>query len=284
MRSRTPLWLAGAAAALVGLSGGLLLTAEPPKKADADAPADQLKPNWQVGQQWVVETISQLAPVGEEKQGKSDPVRWQFTVKNIEPVGGHDCFRVNVEYLIDGREQAVAVLWADQKSLALRQVQSYLQVQGETRTVIESYSFADGQPAPVVGLLTAVPLDMPLFLPGASSKAIQEKYVYEANAGPPGKKALGEVGFAVEVEQNTTPAKPEQVKALLAKFGKEFSKDLEKPVVDANKPLVSVSLKTADREVNQLWQPSLPWPAFVDNGTTVARLVQVTLPKAQPNK
>jgi hypothetical protein len=267
------------AAALLGLCGGaLLLTgaapggADPPPKPGDGPGVGQLKPRWRPGQKWEVETIGQQIPFGDRPkvQQKSKPLLWEFTVLEPQKLGDQNCIRVQVQAKTGGRTQPLTTLWLDEKSLAIRQVQTQLPVQGTLRTVTESYQFASGQPAPVLTPLTAIPLDMPVFLEG--TKGV--KFTYEAVSGAEGKKDPNDVGFAFEVEQEVNEAGADAVKGLQAKglLSEDFTKDLQA------KPLVEVRLKAGRRKVQQLWQAGLPWPAYSNNGVTQARLVRVLPP------
>lgn len=231
---------------------------------------DQLKPQWQLGEQWIVETTTR--PI--QARGKLDgergrPIQWQFAVQKYEKVVADDCYRVEVRCLLEGPQQPSAVLWVDKKSQTLRQITTQIPIPGGFTTLTENYEFPNGQAAPVLGPLNALPVDLPLFR-GGESKGM-EKFSYDANIGPAGTKAIGDVGFSFDVEQEVSLAQPEQVKGLLAD---EFTKDL------VAKPAVEVKLKRSDRQVRQLWQAGLPWPAYSEDGRTSCRLIKVT--KANP--
>ena len=270
MRAKA-LWLsAGAVLVLIGLSR--LVPAEPPASPPADGDA-ALQPKWQVGQKWVVETANQLVQSGSDSGGKladqGAPVQWEFTVQEPEQLGGKKCHRVSIRCLVEGgRQQPVAAFWADQDTLALKQIQTQLPVQGQFRTVTESYQFAEGQPSPVLGPLSAIPLDMPLFLPG-KTKDLGE-FTYEAVQGPAGQKAADDVGFSVGVKQRIKALKADDVKGLL---DKDFAKGLK------DEPVYEVRLETNMRSVRQLWQPGKPWPSYSSNGSTVCRLTKLIPPQ-----
>jgi len=235
------------------------------------AGTESFKPQWNVGQSWIVETQS-LQVQTREKPADQDPmpvVQWQFTVEEKEKLAGRNCYRVQVQCREQGRPQPQVTLWVDADSLALRQFQTQLPVPGGFRTITESYRFEGNQPAPVMTPLTALPVDLPLFLPG-KTKGLHS-FQYETVASPAGQKAIGEVGFAYSIQQTIDTPKPEGVKGL---FHEGFVKSL--PV----RPVATVRLKTFDRDVRQVWQAEQPWPAYTDNGSTVARLVKVI--PAQP--
>ncbi len=267
MRTRT-WWLAGWIAAGLGL---ILLGPLPAEQAEKAAPgaqpadAEQYKPQWKTGDQWVVETASlklQSRTAAKPERGK--PLQWQFTVKGTEKLAETPCYKVEVRCL-EGKNQPVTVLWVDQRSMTLRQVQSQIMVQGNYRTVTESYQFKD-RAAPVLAPLTALPLDLPVFPAGAQAKGISEDFTYKSTIGD-GTKSLENLSFQFKVEQQMSPADPKEAKGLLAD---DFAKSIEA------KPVLDVKIKSFDRNVRQLWQPKLPWPAYTDNGQTVAKLVKVT--------
>jgi len=246
----------------------------PSRPTDEEIVLEQFKPRWMVGEQWIVKTAALQLQVADNQRTRSrgKPVRWHFTVRGIEKVGGHNCYQVQIRPLAAGRPQPVTTLWVDGQSLCLRQFQTQLPVRGGFRTVTESYQFADGQPSPVLCPLTAVPLDLPLFL-GGQVKGPQ-KFIYQTTAGPAGKKAVGDTSFTFEVEQEFGRPKPEQVEGLLHN---SFTKDL-KP-----RQVIEIRLESFDRQIRQLWPLRSPWPAYTDDGTTVARLVKVIPASSQPN-
>jgi hypothetical protein len=253
---------------LLGLGGGLFvaLGADP----SADVKGEELKPRWSAGDSWVVETATrELQSRDAIDARKPVAVKWQFTVKKVEKTAGHDCHRVEVVCLDDkgnpDKAQPKAVFWIDEKSMALRQLQTQLPVPGGFRTVTESYAFGDNQPSPVIGPLSALPIDLPLFTSGAARGL--EKFTYEAVSGAGGKRAPNDVAFAIDIEQSFTAGKADDVKRLVAD---EFSRDLKAH------PVVEVKLKTPTREVRQLWQAGQPWPLYSHNGQTTARLLKVT--------
>lgn len=255
--------------------GGGLVATRPADSAPPEIKEEQFRPKWKAGDKWVIETHSQSVQVRDEKvedEDKQPGVKWEFTVGKTEKIAGHDCYRVEVRCLEPGAAQPSSVLWIDQKTMTLRQFQTQIPVPGGFRTVTESYVVGEGQQAPVLGPLTALPIDLPLFTPGSSRAT---KFSYEAITGPAGKRAVGDVGFAVDIEQSIQPAKAEDLQKLLPQaMSRDLSKDLEK------KPVVDVKLKTPEREVRQLWQAGQPWPVYSDNGQTKAKLIKVT--PAQP--
>ena len=243
---------------------------QPARPADAAV----FRPKWKVGDAWIIETQSRQVQAREatDPARLSTKLQWKFTVRGIEKLGGRDCFRLGAECLSQQRPQPNVTVWIDTAALALRQIQTQVQVGGEMRTLTESYQFAGEQPTPVLSPLTALPIDLPLFLAGETKGT--QTFQYESIPGPAGTKNVGDVGFAFQIEQGMTPADAEKAKGLL---NEDFAKSL------TTQPVVEVRLKTIDRQVKQLWRTKLPWPAYSDNGTTVARLIKV-LPAANTDK
>lgn len=235
---------------------------------------EQFKPQWRVGDRWVVETttLPLQAPLGQEGAPPVKPVQWQFSVRALERLFDRECYRIEVQPLPIRTPSPVTTFWVDRQSLVLRQVQAQLAVAGRLHTMTESYQFGSGQPTPVQGPLTALPIDLPLFTAGRA-KGLQQ-FAYEAVAGPSGKKALGDVGFLMSIQQEMVPATAEHAKSLLPEG---FAKVLD------TKPTVEVRLKSIQGRVRQLWRPGCPWPVYADNGPTVARLVKIVPAPTQPN-
>jgi hypothetical protein len=252
--------------------GGPLPATGPRQNPEQGIDPARLRPRWEVGDQWIVQTASlqsQAATV-EEARTRTTPIRWKFSVEAVEPVDRHDCYRVAIRSLVAGRAQPATTIWVDCQSAALRRLRTQLPVAGGFRTVIESYGFPGGEPSPVLGPIPALPIDMPIFVPGHAKSL--ETFGYECAIGPPGAKDPQDLRFGFEVEQRVSrPAS--DVKRLLPEL---FAKDAAGP------PLVEVRLKRFDRQVRQLWQPGQPWPTYTDNGVTVGRLVRVIPASPQP--
>ena len=264
-------WLPVAIGAATALFGCALVLVAKPDKGKVDG--QDLKPQWTVGDQWVVETQNQQAQARTENPLKTDKpdspdkqaaVQWKFTVQKEEKLGDAKCLRVEVKPIIEGK-QPVTTVWVDAKSMTIRQYQTQLHVQGAYRTITESYQLQDGQPSPVLCPGSALPMDLPLFQKGEAKG--EDTFVYEAVIGPAGAKDPSDIGFLTEVKQKMKTLKPDEVKDLLAD---DFSKDLD------SKPVVEVELKTPEKTVRQLWRQQMPWPVYVDNGLTQARLVKYT--------
>lgn len=236
---------------------------------------DQLKPKWEVGDWWVVKTAT--LPPGVRAGGKGDdgkeapkpePIvaEWKFTVGAKEKLGTHECFRVDVTVEPAAKGQPVTKLWYDVASLTLRQLETQLPVDGGYVTVTESYqTAANAPPPPVVGPLTALPVELPMFVGGRPG---EQSFSYESVSGKAGaKRDPADVAFAVDVKQTLTPTTPDKARGLLPK---EFTRDLK------TKQLVEVKLITAEREVVQLWEAGAPWPVFTTSGPTTATLIKTS--------
>ena len=235
---------------------------------DQELVVEKLRPTWRVGDRWVIETQPQ--PVQRRETLAKDapsarPLTWRFTVQAEEQVAKRPCFRVQIE-CVDANVQApVTRLWVDRDSYALRQIQTQQTIAGEVRTMTESYEFPTGQPSPVVVATSVVlPVDLPVFQQ-ADTKG-SKRFEFEAIQGPAGVKALDDLSFSYAIEQDVSGAQEDQVKGLLHE---EFTKTLTR------EPIANVRLSTGSRQVRQLWQANLPWPAFSDNGVTRSRLVKV---------
>lgn len=227
--------------------------------------ADRLAPRWELGESWIVETASR--PI----QARSDialaaagpVIQWQFSVQRYEKSLEADCFRIEIRCVSSSR-QPETVLWVDRQSLALRQVQTQIPTPGGFRTITQSYEFAGAQPTPVLGPLTALPIDLPL-LSGGEAKQL-DSYAYTSYSGPRGTKAIGDFGFAWQVKQKISPAEAGEARSLV---NEAFAKGLEE------EPVVEVRLEGGGRAVRQLWQAGCPWPVYCDNGSTISRLVRI---------
>jgi hypothetical protein len=231
----------------------------PASGAAIPEPAQSLRPRWQVGDRWVVESATRQVQVAEPTARARCVVRWQFEVKAIEKLDGQDCFRI--EAAPEGG--AVSVLWIDRQSLAVRQVQAGIVVGGRVQFLTENYRAMAGEASPLLSPLPALPIDLPAF-PAGETKALGQ-YTYEAATGTVGQKAVGQIGFAIAVDQEITSAAAPQVKSLATD---PFVKDI------TAKPTVGVRLKGPNGVVRQLWQPGVPWPICSENGATTARLIQ----------
>lgn len=240
-----------------------------PKESD-------LKPRWEIGDSWVVETSSRPVHLRAAADPKADPkgvepvvVKYKFAVEAKEKVGTRDCYRVEVTVFPDPKGQPATKLWYDAASMTLRQVETQLPVDGGFVPVTESYSSDPNAPAPpAIGLMSTLPVELPMFVGGRPGEMT---FSYEAVAGKAGsKRAADDVAFAVDMKQTLAPTTPEKARGMLPK---SFTRDL------TNKPLVEVKLVSPERTVTQLWEAGQPWPVYTDNGSTTSKLVDVTRAK-----
>lgn len=245
-------------------SGLDLCRADSTPEVSKRSPEETLKPSWKVGQRWIVETVSTPMHTSDaEPAAKGKPVKWQFKVTKKEKVGERDCFRVDITCQ-SVEDAPKTTIWVDAKSLALRQIEAGMLVQGEVRRVKERYDFEDGSPSPVIGPLSALPLDLPLF---STVRPRSGKFGYKAVTLDGDGKPEEDAPFAVEVEQQFTPMKLAEARGLLNEDEK------------AKAPSTyEVKLKSPEREIRQLWRPGMPWPSYSNNGSTTARLIKVLPP------
>lgn len=238
------------------LAAGCLLPAEGPATAD-EGPS--VRPRWQVGDRWVVETATRPVQAADRAADQRTVVRWQFEVKAVEKLDGRECFRIEAA----PEDGPKSVIWIDRRSLAIRQIHAGIVVGGRTKYLVESYVTASGLPTPVLSPLPALPVDLPAF-PTPGTKGL-DTFTYEAVPGGAGRKAVGQIGFAVSVEQAFTDAAAPEVKSLATD---PFTKDLSPGAA------VGVEIKGPYGRVRQLWKPGVPWPICSQNSTTTARLIE----------
>lgn len=270
MRTIMPAGLCCLAAALLFCPSAV---AEDPG-GDKTPRLEDLMPRWGVGDRWTLETVSRPLNIRADvsQAAVPPPVRWQFDVAAIDESPSGACFRVEVTCQRAGLEIPKTVLWFDRDSFALRCITSHVPVPGGFEEMTIRYDSSSGQPAPILGPLSAVPIDTPVLYSGAKGL---ETFCYTSHLGPTERKELGDVGFVHRVQQEITPLSREDVGKL---FAERFSKSL---VDDAfakslrTLPVTEVRLKSQGREVRQLWQPRRPWPIYCDNGYSVSRLVSV---------
>jgi hypothetical protein len=238
----------------------------------SDVDVESLKPHWETGQRWAVETVTRRRQARRDVAvpASAPPIRWQFTVSGVEKVQARDCYRLDVRCQIPGPQPETA-LWIDQQSLVLRQITTQMPTPDGFCPMTVNYDFSSGQPAPVVGMLTALPVDMPLFLAGRSKGLAT--FGFRSSFGPPGQKAVDRLEFAHQVRQRITVLSTQEVSQLQQDpFAKSvldhsYAKGLTSP------PVTEIRLESHGRTVRQLWQAKRPWPIYCDNGHTVCRLV-----------
>lgn len=248
------------------LFGGLFCSSWHAARA-ADDPGGEhatplVPPSWKIGDTWMVETLTQRIQA-REVTPDSEParVRWQFEVTKIEKVAGNDCYRLDVKCLARGRIRPQATIWCDRKNLFLRQFQTQLAFNGRYRTVQESYACSKGPTAPVIAFVNALPLALPAFMPeGAKAGGT---FVYESQPMPAGSKDPSIIRFAHTMDQQTQRADAK----LLSKALPDHAKALD------DGSMVQITLQDHERSLVQLWKPGEPWPVYVDDGRTQARLI-----------
>lgn len=239
--------------------------------ANEDLKPEHYRPQWKIGQRWVVASVclqsqARRAPIPEADK---ETVRWQFDVRAVEMIDHRNCFKVEVKCLV-GEGESVTTLWVDEQTMTLRRVQTQLPVAGGFRTVTENYRSASGQPFPAFAPLTVPPLELPLFLAGTKGA---QTFTYEASSTPETEKGVGDIDFTFSVDQQIARPQADKIKGLLPE---EYSKDL------SQKAVIEVQLKAASSQARQLWQPGLPWPVYSNNGIAESRLVEVVEPAKPP--
>ena len=227
------------------------------------APPDQLQqfqPQWNVGDQWIVQTQTAQPQVA-GKQSEPEPLQWQFSVQKVEKVGDRKCYRIVAKPTDTPHPQTD--LWVDCDTKAIQRVQTQLPVQGGYRTVTENYK-GDGGAAPVVGTMTVLPIDLPQF----AKQGIKGPgtYQYQTQFGADGIKSAGDVGFSTEIQQKFSRPSSDRIKSVLPDDGVKSG---------AGRQLVEVELATPTQKVRQIWEAGTPWPLFSENAVTKARLIEM---------
>ena len=162
------------------------------------------------------------------------------------------------------------MFWLDRNSFALRRITTYLPVPGGFSEMTMSYDSPSGQPTPILGPFSALPIDTPVLYAGAKGL---RTFSYTSHFGAVQRKELGDVGFAHQVEQRISDVPKDEVRKL---FGRHFTKSLVDDAFSKSltaRPVAEVRLKSQGREIRQLWQAQRPWPIYCDNGYTVSRLI-----------
>lgn len=246
-----------------------------PASALAQAPVvDDLLPQWKLGDRWTVETASRPLHVRSAPPdgAPTAPLCWQFAVRpSGEPSDPH-WLCIEVACQSEARAIPKTVFWVHRDSCALRRITTYLPTPGGFQELTMSYDSPDGQASPILGPLSAVPIDTPVLYAG--TKGLQT-FTYTSHVGSEESKQLGDVGFAHQVEQHLSEMPADEVRKL---FGAHFAKSLTSDAFSKSlteQPVTEVRLKSQGREIRQLWQPHRPWPIYSDNGYTVSRLVSV---------
>lgn len=237
-------------------------------EAAAPKPAATLEqPVWQIGDNWIIETLTDRIQGREAKPaGKPARIRWEFRVTKLEKIGGHECFRLDVQCQAQGRIQPQSTVWCDKDTLFLRQFQTQLAFDGRYRTVQESFECPKGDYSPVLASVNALPLGMPAFVPkGAKATGA---FNYTSQPLPAGAKDTSVIRFAHTVTQDILPPGSKS----LEQAPRNYAKDLN------TKPMTEVRLADHQQQVVQLWQKGVPWPVYAQNGRTQAWLVSAGRP------
>lgn len=218
------------------------------------------RPDWKIGDQWTVETVSRKMQGRENEPARKPPrLRWKFEVAGVEKLAGRDCYRIDIQCLAKGRIRPDTTVWFDQQSLFIQQFETKLAAAGQYQLVQESYT-AQQQTAPVVTPITALPIGMPAFVQ-QSAKSISSSYTSQPL--PAGSKDAGIIRFSHTTSQQVTAASSKSLKLI----PETYSKDIEQ------KPVQEVRLTDDQQSVLQLWQTGQPWPVYANNGQTEAWLV-----------
>jgi len=271
-RMRCWAYLAVLAAGSVLLSGAATGRAEqapgeaaPAEATEPVAPAELTPPEWEIGDSWVVETLTERV---QGREATADPettrLKWQFRVAKIEKVAGSDCYRVDIQCLAASRVRPRGSIWCDKQTLFLRQFQTQVAFQGRYRTIQESYACAKGATAPVVTFVNVLPLAMPAFPPEGAKAA--DSFTYTSQPLPAGAKDPGTVRFLHTSTQQVGPVGAKALEAIPPTYAKSLGTG----------PLTEVTLEDRRQSVRQLWQPGSPWPVYVENTRTKAWLVSTT--------
>jgi hypothetical protein len=278
MRNPKSAGLCGVLIALVcGPLGGVGQEPEPAEGVRFDG----LVPKWEPEDRWVVETVSRPIHVPAEASDavNSTPLRWHFGVSTSKDALSADCFRVEVKCEGEGEGIPKTVFWLDRDSFSLRRITTYLPVPGGFEEMTMSYDSGSGQPAPILGPFSALPIDTPVLYAGTKG---MQTFSYTSHFGDRQHKELGDVGFAHQVDQEISEVPQDEVARM---FSRHFAKSLaDDPFAKSltARPVTEVRLKSQGREVRQLWQAQRPWPIYCDNGYTVSRLVSVERREDRP--
>lgn len=232
-----------------------------PAFAQQAAPAATLaKPQWQKGDTWQIETVTEKIQ-GREKEsaGTTARIRWKFKVAENEKVSNRDCWRIDIECLAKGRLKPASAIWVDQETLFLRQFQTQLPVAGTMRTIQETYEPGAAGHSPVLPPVNVLPVSLPAFLAAAP----KGEFKYTSRPTVQSKDIAGSLRFAHSVTQDVKPASAKSLEFV----PRALSKSLEKT------PAVEVHLGSGEQQVMQVWQPKQPWPVYSNNGHTQSWLV-----------
>jgi len=228
----------------------------------AEQAASLQRPDWHVGDTWVIETLTERVQGRETKcAGKPARIRWKFHVAKLEKLAGVECYRIDIECLAAGRLRPKTTIWCDKETLFLRQFQTQLAAGGRYRTIQESYDCPKGQYAPVLASLNVLPIGLPAFVPKGAKGG--DTFTYNSQPLPAGSKDPGIIRFAQTVKQDILPPGAKSLRQVPRAYSKSFR----------TKPITEVRLAGGGQKVVQLWQKGVPWPVYVNNGRTQAWLI-----------
>jgi hypothetical protein len=157
------------------------------------------RPNWQVGQSWVVEATYLQGVPGATRW--SEPMLWQFEVKNRTQIEGQDCLVVYItpKDRPDWPHQAIVCVAAGD----LRPVKIIDLTSGREKPQARERRFNDGRMVPLIGDESLVPYTMPLFPLAANVEADEATNV--ATVGVQHSIVADDVTFVEEVKQSWRP-------------------------------------------------------------------------------
>ncbi|MHB8899884.1 MAG: hypothetical protein ACYC6Y_14150, partial [Thermoguttaceae bacterium] len=206
-------------AVLCGILGllvaGTAIAGQEPGGAPTDE-LDRLVPRWEAGDAWTVETVSRPLHIRADASqvAAGSPLRWQFRVAQPKEPGLDDCFRVEVKSAGAGAAIPATIFWLDRNSFALRQITTQLPVPDGFEEMTIRYDSDSGQPSPILGPLSALPIDTPVLYRG--TKGLQS-FSYTSHFGYRQGKELGDVGFSHQVEQQVADLPQDEVARLLGR-------------------------------------------------------------------
>lgn len=216
-----------------------------------------LRLNWQPGDRWVVETTPRMSASSSHSSGTK--LRWSFEVTGTETVLERECWHASIRCPDAGIRGPKVEIWVDRQNGMLLRASSRLDYGTHKAELTETYVTPDGKAVPVLGMIPALPLDMPI-LDGVSGRTKSlEPQIYQTLTGSGRTKDLGDPGFANMVSQSIQPARNSVFKSLNSSQTSEN---------------VRVEIHTANRTIQQIWTPGKPWPIYSSNGVTESRLVE----------
>lgn len=252
-------------AAILVATTCLVLFAIPVARSMADDFEGELarfRPQWEVGRQWRLE-VTPIRPgfAAASADAAPQPTIWEFTVAGRERLACGECFRVEGRPTVALEATPPLVFWAECDRLVLRQIELRVPTARGPKSLVERYDFPRDEAAPVIGLLNAVPIALPVFREANAKSARGFAYEVRSHADEGVDKEAESPGtpwrFSVRQQWKTTapPAKGATTKA-----------------PDAPRRW-TVELKSPLAHVRQEWQADRPWPVRSDNGAVVARLL-----------